>query len=73
MKPHTIELKAFQDWRYDKLVEFAHSTQEKKRICCNVHGTIIVFHGEEVVYQGMQPYPAVEAYNNITEPPIDKQ
>ena len=43
------------------------STRENKRLVCSLNGNIKVLVANEVVWQGTQPFSAIEAYNEITE------
>ena len=43
------------------------SSRENKRIVCSLNGNIKVIVAGEVVWQGTQPFSAIEAYNEITE------
>jgi len=67
LKPHTVTLEEFQDWYAKEDVLFASSSRENKRIVCSLNGNIKVIVAGEVVWQGTQPFSAIEAYNEITE------
>lgn len=67
MKPHKIDLADFQKWREIEEVMFANSTREKKRLVVDLHGNIKVLVENKVIWQGTQPFAAVEFYNSITE------
>lgn len=68
---HQVTLEEFQDWYAKEDVLFASSSRERKRLVCSLNGTIKVLVAGKVVWQGIQPYAAVEAYNGITEKYID--
>ena len=66
-KHHEITINEFQDWRYKEEVVFAFSSREAKRLVCTLSGNIKVTVGGKTVWEGVQPYLAVEAYNAIAE------
>ena len=72
MKPHTIELQELQKWVSETEVLFTSSSREAKRLTTTLNGGLRVIVGKEIVWQGIQPYSAVEAYNSITDEYIDK-
>jgi hypothetical protein len=67
MKHHEITLEGLQEFISEEEVSFAYSTRENKRLVCTLKGTLKVKVGNKVVWQGMQPFTAVEKYNGITE------
>jgi hypothetical protein len=67
MKHHTIELKDLQDWLEEAEMTFASSTREYKRLVATARGGLKVTVAGKTVWEGMQPFPAMEAYNAITE------
>ena len=67
LKPHVVTLEEFQDWYAKEDVLFASSSRENKRLVCSLNGNIKVLVASEVVWQGTQPFSAIEAYNEITE------
>lgn len=64
---HKVELKDLQSWLEDEPFHvFASSTKEPKKLIVHIGSkNYKVIHKGEVVYSGMQPYQAVEAYNNL--------
>ena len=71
MKSHTIELSDLQKWIETEDVTFASSTRERKRLVATLNGGLKVIVACTVVWEGMQPFSAVEAYNAVTEKYID--
>jgi len=71
MKSHTIELADLQKWIETEYVTFASSTRERKRLVATFNGGLKVIVAGVVVWEGMQPFSAVEAYNAVTEKYID--
>jgi len=71
MKVHTIEVSELQKWLETEEVTFASSTRERKRLVSTVQGGLKVIVAGQTVWQGIQPYTAVEVYNKITEKYID--
>ena len=67
LKPHTVTLEEFQDWYAKEDVLFASSSRENKRLVCSLNGNIKVLVAGQIVWQGTQPFSAIEAYNEITE------
>jgi predicted Rdx family selenoprotein len=70
-KHHVIRLEDLQEWLAAEELTFASSTRERKRLVCTTKGTLKVYVAGSLVWQGMQPYSAVEAYNAITETYVD--
>lgn len=71
MKSHTIQLEDLQKWIETEDVTFASSTREKKMLVATLKGGLKVIVDGVTVWQGMQPFSAVEAYNSITQKYID--
>jgi len=66
-KIHKVTLEEFQDWYESEDVLFVSSSRENKRLVCSLNGDIKVLVAGEVVWQGTQPFSAVEAYNQVTK------
>ncbi len=66
MKKNTIELSDFQKFLAEEDVVYARSSRENKSLVCSLNGTLTVIVAGKIAYQGMQPFPAVEAYNEAT-------
>lgn len=71
-KHHTIEIADLQKWLEGEYVTFASSKREGKRLVATLQGKLKVLVGNEVVWHGTQAFPAMEAYNSITEKYIDE-
>jgi hypothetical protein len=71
MKSHTIELKDLQEWIATEDVTFASSTRERKKLVATLNGGLKVIVAGKTVWEGIQPFSAVEAYNAVTEKYID--
>jgi hypothetical protein len=69
---HTIELKDLQEWIETEDVTFASSSRERKRLVATLNGGLKVIVGGTVVWEGCQPFSAIEVYNSITEKWIDE-
>jgi len=67
MKHHEIEFSEFQKWFETVEITYANSTRERKSLSCTLKGNFIVRVYKDIVWQGVQPYSALEAYNNITK------
>ena len=67
MEHHEINLDAFQQWRQEAEILFASSTRERKRLFANLIGGLRIEVDGVTVWQGIQPFAAVEKYNSITE------
>lgn len=68
MKSHEIDLEGLQSWLEEETVTFASSTRERKRLEATLKGRLIITVGGVRVWEGIQPFAAVEKYNSITEP-----
>lgn len=64
---HTIELQDLQEWIETEDVTFASSSRERKRLVATLNGGLKVIVGGKVVWEGCQPFSAIEVYNSITE------
>jgi len=71
MKHHTIELKDLQKWLEEEEFTFASSTRERKRLVITTNGGLRLYVRGNIVWEGIQPFAAVEKYNSITEKYID--
>lgn len=67
MKHHEIKLEDLQKWLLEEETTFASSTRENKRLVCCLNGNLKVIVGGVTIWQGKQPYSAIEAYNGVTE------
>jgi hypothetical protein len=67
MKHHEIDLEGLVSWLNETDVTFASSTRERKRLTANLRGGLTITVAGKIVWQGIQPFAAVEAYNNITQ------
>jgi len=69
MKPRDVDVNEFTRWLADSeraLVVFASSTREPKALEVYAGRSLFrVTHGKQLVYLGVQPGEAVEAYNAI--------
>ena len=71
MKTHTIELTELQGWLETEDVTFASSYRERKSLVATLNGGLKVIVAGKVIWEGIQPFNAVEAYNSVTEKYID--
>jgi len=71
--PHVVELDELIKWMNEEEVIFASSTRERKRLSCSLRGGFKVTIAGRTVWQGMQPFAAVEAYNNIIEKHLEEK
>ena len=63
---HEIELKDLREWIEEgQEITFASSQGVHKKLVATVVGSFKVYDRGTVVYEGMQAFSAVEAYNNI--------
>jgi len=63
---HEVRLRDIQDWiESNPMREIASSTADDKVLYATFKGGFEVHKGKEVVLRTMQPFDAVEAYNNI--------
>ena len=62
-----IELSEFQQWIENAPeVTYASSFGKiNKKLTATIFGGFKVYHNDKCVHEGMQPFSAVEAYNNI--------
>lgn len=66
MKNHQIKFEDLQNWlAEDQSRVFASSTKDKKKLKVTMQGGFVVEHKVKTVYQGMQPFVAVEEYNKL--------
>jgi hypothetical protein len=62
-----INLEDLQKWYESEEVTYASSTRERKSLTCTLKGNFIVRVAGSIVWQGVQPFSAVEAYNSVTK------
>jgi len=67
MKNHIIELDGLQEWMVETETMYASSTSPKKQLTVTTNGTLKVYHNGKAVWQGVQPFMAVEKYNAIEQ------
>lgn len=66
-KHHEIELEPLQEWINSNEIVYASSSRENKRLVFTMNGYFKLIVTGKVVWQGTQPYSAVERYNEITD------
>jgi len=62
-----INFKELQEFISTDDVEYCHSARENKRLVVTFNGNIKVTVAGKTVWEGNQPFLAVEAYNKITD------
>ena len=63
---HQLNFKDLQEWLdSNQLIVFASSTTDDKKLYATLKGGFEVHKGKEVICRTMQPFSAIEAYNNI--------
>ena len=65
MKPHEINLEELIDFQTNEKVLYASSSKENKQLYITLCGSYEVWHNKEIVLETMQPFVAVEKYNEI--------
>ncbi len=65
MENHKVDLEALREWQSEEKVIFARSTKEDKELYCTLRGSYEVWHRKEKVLETMQPFTAVEKYNEL--------
>lgn len=64
-KPHIIELEPLQEWMATHETLYAVCSEQHKKLTITCNGTFKLYHNNEVVWQGIQPFRAMENYNAI--------
>ena len=62
---HQIDIEGLREWQQEQKVLFASSSKEQKRLYCTLRGSYEVYHKKEKVLETMQPFTAVEKYNEL--------
>ena len=62
---HTVELEQVIKFQQKQKVLCARSTREEKELYCTLRGSYEVYHKGEKVLETIQPFTAVEKYNNL--------
>ena len=70
-KQEPLTVKGLQLFIDNEDMTYASSERECKKLVCTLRGGLKVLVGHKVVWEGMQPFAAVEKYNSITEKYID--
>jgi len=65
MANHTIELNFLIDYQSTEKVLYASSSTEKKKLYITLRGSYEVWHKGELILETIQPFMAVEKYNEI--------
>jgi hypothetical protein len=62
-----INLNDLQKWQQEEKVLFAYvmTSKENKQLYCTLRGSYEVWQNNELVMETMQPFKAVEKYNNL--------
>ncbi len=60
-----LMLEDFVKWYNEKEVQYAVNTKTGAKMIVHLNGNIQVFKNEKLVWQGIQPFSAIEAYNEI--------
>jgi len=62
---HTVELEEVIKFKKKQKVVVARAIREDKALYCTLRGSYEVYHKGKKVLETMQPFTAVEKYNNI--------
>lgn len=65
MKKHEINLEELREWQQEQKFLYASSSSEKKRLYVTLRGSYEVWKDGKKVLETMQPYSAVEKYNEL--------
>jgi hypothetical protein len=60
-----LDLKEFQEALVNFESIYASDISSKKRLVITGDGGIRIYQNNEIVWEGMQPYRAIEKYNSI--------
>lgn len=71
MKTHKIEVSELQEWLKTEDKTFASSYRERKSLVVTLSGVLKVIVAGTVIWEGIHPLAAVEAYNAVTEKYVD--
>lgn len=63
-KPHLINVNDLQEWLGKTEVQYA-SDMPLKKLTVTTSGGFKLYHNGVVVWEGIQPYRAVEKYNEL--------
>ncbi len=62
---HKIDIEGLIDWQQKEKVLFASSSKEQKKLYCTLRGSYEVYHKGEKVIETIQPFVAMEKYNEL--------
>lgn len=62
---HQIDIEGLIEWQQEQKVLFASSSKEQKQLYCTLRGSYEIYHKKEKVLETMQPFTAVEKYNEL--------
>lgn len=63
MKKQVLELKDFQKWLEE--TETMYAQDATRKLTTTVSGGIRVYKDKLLIWQGVQPYAAIEKYNSL--------
>lgn len=66
MKTHTITLDELFKFQQNEKIIYASSSKENKILYLTLRGSYEIWHNNKLIKETIQPYTAVETYNNIT-------
>jgi hypothetical protein len=64
LKRMTLDVKKFQVWKSEERVMYAYDGTRKVVLYCYLNGNMTVEKNGKIIWKGMQPFSAVEEFNN---------
>ena len=65
MKKHKIELEELRKWQQEEKQLYASSSHDEKKLYLTFRGSFEIYHKGQKVFETMQPFTAVERYNEL--------
>lgn len=66
-EPFQLTLDAFQTWKEDTRILYASDGRSKLKMYVSLNGSISIERNKETIWIGIQPFPAIEAFNAFSK------
>lgn len=67
-KKKELALQPFQEWLNKQDITYAYDSKTDLRLAITLKGNMVISQNGEVKYQTLQPFNAIEKYNELLNP-----